>query len=188
VLAQVVAPVLDALHVLNIKGQLAAAFVSTIVGLARAIANPNSHITLGLLPVTSAMQNFRARLPCQSRPEIASVTISFSGGSPFGYRTIGIARKLPYRKEGTNLAFLGFFRRRRIQEFGIECGLSGFAELGDSKTREADALGEKSLHRSPARHRPDCRAMRGTWRVVFPLSPRYCVLSESRRSWRTTAS
>ena len=35
---------------------------------------------------------------------------------PFGYRTIGFARKIPHRKEDTNLAFLGFFRRRRAQE------------------------------------------------------------------------
>src|SRR5258705_9776851 len=38
---------------------------------------------------------------------------------PFGYRTIGLARKIPHRKEGTNLALPGFFRRRRAQTIGI---------------------------------------------------------------------
>jgi hypothetical protein len=39
----------------------------------------------------------------------------------------------------------------------------GSAELGDSKTRKADALGEKSIHRNPARLRADRRVMRGAW-------------------------
>ena len=81
---------------------------------------------------------------------------------PFGYRSIGINRKSPHRKEGENLAFLGFLRRRRIQESAIRSGLSGSAELGDSKTRKSDALREKSLHCNPARHGPNRRAMRGS--------------------------
>ena len=83
---------------------------------------------------------------------------------PFGYRTIGRAGKVPHRKEGTNLAFLGFFRRRRTQEFAIRSGRSGAAELGDSKTRKADALREKSLHCNPARLGADRRAMRGAFK------------------------
>jgi hypothetical protein len=80
---------------------------------------------------------------------------------PFAYRTIGIARKLPHRKEGTNLAFLGFSRRSRTREFAIRSGRSGAAELGDSKTRQADAHREKSLHRNPAGFGADRCAMRG---------------------------
>ena len=44
------------------------------------------------------------------------------------------------------------------RESGIGCGLIRSAELGDSKTRKADALGEKSLHRNPARLGADRRA------------------------------
>jgi hypothetical protein len=62
--------------------------------------------------------------------------------APFGYRTIGLARKIAHRKESTNLAFFGFFKQ--AQEFGIRAGLNGSAELGDSKTREVDAFREKS--------------------------------------------
>ena len=40
-------------------------------------------------------------------------------------------------------------------------GARASAELGDSKTRKADALREKSLHRNPARLGADRRAMRG---------------------------
>ena len=43
---------------------------------------------------------------------------------PFGYRTVGLARKIGHRKEGTNLAFFGFFRQRKAQEFGIRAGLT----------------------------------------------------------------
>jgi hypothetical protein len=42
-----------------------------------------------------------------------------------------LARKIAYRKESTNLALLGFFRRRRTQKFGIRAGLNGSTELGD---------------------------------------------------------
>ena len=80
---------------------------------------------------------------------------------PFDWRTIGLARRIPHRKEGTNLAFLKFFRQRRTQRIGIRRGLSGSAKLGDSKTHKADALREKPLHCHPARLRADRRAMRG---------------------------
>jgi hypothetical protein len=50
-------------------------------------------------------------------------------------------------------------KRVRISPF-----LDFLEELGDSKTRNADALREKSFHRNPARHRPDRRAMRGSCR------------------------
>src|ERR1700730_13834925 len=43
-----------------------------------------------------------------------------------------------HRKEGTNLAILGFFRRRSAQTIGILSGLRGSAELGDSRNRKAD--------------------------------------------------
>ena len=42
-----------------------------------------------------------------------------SGPLPFRYRSIGIDRKIPHRKESANLALLGFFRRRRAQTIGI---------------------------------------------------------------------
>jgi hypothetical protein len=38
---------------------------------------------------------------------------------PFDWRTIGLARRIPHRKEGTNLSFLKFFRRRRAQRIGV---------------------------------------------------------------------
>jgi hypothetical protein len=78
---------------------------------------------------------------------------------PFYERTIGINRKIPHRKEGTNLAILGFFRRRP-QTIGIRSGLSGSAKLGDSNDRKTDTLREKSLHRNPARHGLDRRDVR----------------------------
>jgi hypothetical protein len=82
---------------------------------------------------------------------------------PFDYRTIGIARKIAYRKGSTSFAFFEFFRWwRKVQEFAIRSGLSGSAELGDSKIRKADPLGEKPLHHSPARLGLDRRAMRGS--------------------------
>ena len=56
---------------------------------------------------------------------------------PFGYRTIGLAREIAHRKESTNLAFLEFLRRRKAQEFGIQAGLSGSAELGDWRLRSS---------------------------------------------------
>jgi hypothetical protein len=78
---------------------------------------------------------------------------------PFDWRTIGLARRIPHRKEGTNLSFLKFFRRRRARRIGVRSGLSGCTELGDSKTRKGDALREKPIH--PARLGVDRRAMRG---------------------------
>ena len=39
---------------------------------------------------------------------------------PFDWRTIGLARKIPHRKEGTNLSCLKFFRRRRAQRIGVD--------------------------------------------------------------------
>src|SRR5580704_15992252 len=83
---------------------------------------------------------------------------------PFDWRTIGLARRIPHRKEGTNLSFLKFLRRRRAQRIGVRRGLSGSAELGDSKTRKADALREKSLHHNAARLWPDRRVMRGAFK------------------------
>ena len=77
---------------------------------------------------------------------------------PISYRSIGIDRKIPRRKERTNLAIPRVFRRAKT--IGIRFGLSGFAELGDSRNRKADALREKSLHRNPARHGLDRRHMR----------------------------
>jgi hypothetical protein len=45
---------------------------------------------------------------------------------PFGYRTIGLARKIPHRKEGTNLTLFGFFRQRRTKEFVIPAALQNW--------------------------------------------------------------
>ena len=39
---------------------------------------------------------------------------------PFDWRTIGLARRIPHRKEGTNLSFLKFSRRRRAQELASD--------------------------------------------------------------------
>jgi hypothetical protein len=70
--------------------------------------------------------------------------------------------KSPTEKRARISPFMDFFRRRRAQELAIRSGLSGSAELGDSKTRKADPLGEKPLHHTPARLGADRRAMRGS--------------------------
>jgi hypothetical protein len=105
-----------------------------------------------------SLQNLR---PSTKRVYVAGARAAIRAASlePIFCRSIGIDRKIPRRKERTNLAIPGFFSRRRAETIGIRFGLGGFAKLGDSNDRQTDALREKSLHRKPARHGLDRRDM-----------------------------
>jgi hypothetical protein len=96
-------------------------------------------------------------------PKRLSDPLTWNFGSALRLANYWLRSANPPRKQRTNLAFFGFFRQWKTQEFGIRAEFSGSAKLGDSNTRKADALREKSLHRNPARLRPDRRAMRGAW-------------------------
>jgi hypothetical protein len=100
-------------------------------------------------PISEVVKDFEQSLenlrPSTKRVYVAGAraAISLEFWQSPSATDLGINRKSPHRKEGTNLAFPGFFRPRGTQTIGFPRGLGGSAKLGDSRTRKADALREK---------------------------------------------